>query len=98
MRFKRINRLKKHFLYYKKRELKKIQFFSLITLYIALNFDTNFLKKIYDEQIFIRNNNLRFYCIFSGRSRGICKKLYVSRIQLRDLNFSRIFLGLRKIN
>lgn len=98
MRYKRVNKLNNHYKYYKKKELKQIQLFSLSVLCTYLNFDINFLRKIYTNQNFVNKSNLRTYCIFSGRSKGLCSKIYVSRIKIRDLNFSRIFLGLRKIS
>jgi len=98
MKYKRTNTLKLRLNYHKKKELKKIQMLTLSVLCENLNLDINFLRKVFYDHNFIHYSKLRIYCIFSGRSKGLCKQVYVSRIKLRDLSFSRIFSGLRKIS
>lgn len=52
-----------------------------------------FQKKIFREMCKVRIKN---YCIITGRSRGVYKKLKISRLQIRLLGASGLFFGLKK--
>lgn len=41
-------------------------------------------------------SRIKNYCIITGRSRGVFKKLRVSRISLRKLGSDGLFFGLKK--
>ena len=76
----------------------KLQFFSLIQSFLHKNLKGLVLHKAYLSQGLTPKYSLRNYCIFSGRSSGLYRKFNTSRIKLRDLSFSRMFTGLRKIS
>ena len=54
------------------------------------------MHKEFKESELISNYLLRIFCSYSGRSKNINSKFNISRIKIRDLFPSRIFIGLKK--
>lgn len=96
MKYKRFKKIKKQYNYYKIKELLKIQLKVLIQFFINSSYNHLFLYKFYNSNFFVPRNNLRNFCIMTGRSRNLNRDFHVSRIAIRDLSSSRVLLGLRK--
>jgi ribosomal protein S14 len=87
----------KRFLYKKTEVLQKIlkvislykTFKSSVSLIIYKIFFFKLLKNSFKTRI-------KTYCVVSGRSRGVYKKMRVSRICFRELGSKGLFFGLKK--
>ena len=95
MKFKRYKKDLKKRKFHKKNELFQ-KIFKILFLY---SHDI-YLKLLINKKQKLKNSyktKIKNYCIISGRSRSIFKKLKVSRINLKILNNNGEIFGLKKI-
>ena len=72
--------------YYKVTELLKLQLVILFKLLIHKDLDSFFINRIFTSNHLISRIKLRSFCVFTGRSKGLCRVYNVSRIKLRELS------------
>jgi ribosomal protein S14 len=81
--------------YYKKTEIfrrvLKMLYIKCFTLMHRLIIQKTFFKKLISSKICIRN-----FCVITGRSRGVYKKFYASRMTMRLLGAEGLYFGLKK--
>lgn len=86
----------------KRQFYKKTELFQKILKFLFLHVRDNILKlvikkkqyyKIYNNQY---KTKIKNFCVVTGRSRGIFKKLKISRIIFRLLGNKGLFFGLKK--
>jgi len=96
MKFKRLIAIKKYSFFFLKNEL--IQLHLKLLTYTLWNKNINFLflNKFFNNSSFFFRKTLKRFCIESGRSRNTKKKMWVSRMQIRQLSVNKFFSGLKK--
>lgn len=88
---------KKRWLYKKTEVFQKI--LKVLSLYKMGELLLNLVVKKFYLLSLIKNNfkvQIKNYCITTGRSRGVFRKLRVSRISFRKLGAEGLFFGLKK--
>lgn len=99
MKSRRLIKDKKKRNLYNKTEL----FQKVLKILFLYNKDSfNYLKLVIKNFIYIKIiknmycSQIKNYCVISGRSRAIYKKLKISRIILKNLGSEGLFFGLKK--
>ena len=88
----------------KKRGLyKKTEVFQKILKVLGLYKVGSFLLSLISHKFYLSilvkdafKNQIKNYCVLTGRSRGVFRKLRVSRISFRRLGSEGLFFGLKK--
>jgi len=97
MKFKRFSMNKYQYFPFIKNECFQLNINLLI--FSLWNKSLNFLflvKKLISSKSFNSQIKIKNICIESGRANNIKKKLWLSRIQIRNLSSKRMICGLRK--
>ena len=96
----KIKRFKKDI---KKRKLhKKFELYQKTFCFLLLYVKSILLKSIIQKRKYCKiyskffKSKIKNYCIISGRSKGVYKKLKISRIVFRSLGNTGYFFGLKK--
>jgi len=94
MKFKHLYLKKKKV--YKKLEIVKFKVEVLIYSLLNRNIVFSFLFRYLQKNLLVMNQSIRNFCIESGRSRGLQKKNWVSRIVLREIISKSFLCGFKK--
>lgn len=87
----------KRFLHKKTEVLQKV--LKIVYLNTLENFSLSLLFRKTFFSTLVKNtfkSQIRNYCVVTGRSRGVFRKVRVSRISFRKLGAEGLFIGLKK--
>jgi ribosomal protein S14 len=86
----------------KRQFYKKTELFQKILKFLFLYLRDNLLKLVIKKKQYYKiyhnhyKTKIKNFCVITGRSRGIFKKLKISRIIFRVLGNKGLFFGLKK--
>jgi ribosomal protein S14 len=87
----------KRILYKKTEVFQKV--LKVLSFYKTSKFTLNLIIRNFFFSVLVKNNfksRTKNYCIITGRSRGVFRKMRVSRISFRKLGSEGFFFGLKK--
>jgi ribosomal protein S14 len=96
MKFKRLFIRKKYNNLFRKSEIIKRKLQILMCSLLNKNIIFFFLNMYLQKNLSLNSISIRNYCIESGRSRGLQKKFWLSRIKLREVTSQSFLCGLKK--
>jgi len=96
MKFKRVYLINKKNILYNRYEFVNFKIKILICSLFNKNILFLFLNKFLSDSLSLKTTIIKNYCLDSGRSRGLQKQFWLSRIKLREFIAKRLICGFKK--